>query len=60
MNDTEAKTVHARDCKCRCGAQAVAFWPVIDPDIRAHAYCRACLDKAQTQVLTALCDGDKR
>ena len=42
----------AEDCKCRvCGKQAVAFWPVIDPDIPAEPYCRDCLDKAKIRLL---------
>ena len=42
----------ASECKCVvCGKQAVAFWPVIDPDIPANPYCRKCLDKAKVQVL---------
>lgn len=44
--------MNASECKCcECGKQAVAFWPLIDPDIPAHAYCRACLDKAKIEVL---------
>lgn len=34
-----------------CGKQAVAFWPVIDPDIPSHSYCRECLDKAKLEAL---------
>lgn len=42
----------ASECKCcQCGKQAVAFWPVIDPDIPSAPYCRECLDKAKTRVL---------
>lgn len=42
----------ASECKCHiCGKQAVAFWPMIDPDIPAEPYCRKCLDKAKIQVL---------
>ncbi len=42
----------ASECKCIvCGKQAVAFWPVIDPDIPAEPYCRKCLDKAKVKVL---------
>lgn len=44
--------MEAKDCKCcECGQQAVAFWPVIDPDIPAQPYCRKCLDKAKIRVL---------
>lgn len=42
----------ASECKCcECGKQAVAFWPVIDPDIPATPYCRECLDMAKIRVL---------
>lgn len=42
----------ASECKCcQCGEQAVAFWPVIDPDIPSYPYCRKCLDKVKLQVL---------
>ena len=30
---------------------AAAFWPGIDPDIKAFPYCRKCLDEAQRRVL---------
>lgn len=42
----------ASECKCvECGAEAVAFWPIIDPDIPSHPYCRKCLDKAKMELL---------
>lgn len=42
----------ASECKCIvCGKQAVAFWPLIDPDIPERPYCRKCLDKAKMEVL---------
>lgn len=42
----------ADDCKCnKCGKPAVAFWPVIDPDIPSKAWCRKCLDKAKLELL---------
>ena len=34
-----------------CGKQAVAFWPLIAPDIPAQPYCRKCLDEAKMEVL---------
>lgn len=44
----------ASDCKCIiCGKQAVAFWPVIDPDIPSHPYCRKCLDKEKLEAMMA-------
>ena len=47
--------VKASDCKCcECGAQAVAFWPCIDPDIPSNPYCRKCLDKAQLELMTRI------
>lgn len=42
----------ASECKCCiCGKQAVAFWPVIDPDIPADPYCRKCLDEAKHKLM---------
>ena len=47
-----SKQIKASDCKCCvCGGQAVAFWPVIDPDIPSHPYCRKCLDKTKAAVI---------
>ena len=51
------KKIHAEDCKCcECGKPAVAFWPIVDPDIPHHPYCRKCLDKAQQSLLIRLHD----
>ena len=53
--------IKASDCKCiECGEQAVAFWPVIDPDIPSHPYCRKCLDKAKQQLFIKLTEIDKK
>lgn len=42
----------ASDCKCCiCEAQAVCFWPVIDPDIPSHPYCREHGDEAKMRVM---------
>lgn len=44
--------MNASECKCiECGKQAVAFWPVIDPDIPSYPYCRECLDKAKLRMM---------
>ena len=54
MSDSTAM-LHAGTQKCvECGAQAVAFWPVVDPDIPSSPYCRACLDKAKTELFCKL------
>ena len=51
----------ASDCRCcQCGEQAVAFWPVIDPDIPSNPYCRKCLDKAKIRLLVELCGKTER
>ena len=56
-----SKQVKASDCKCcECGAQAVAFWPCIDPDIPSHPYCRKCLDKAQTELMIEIFKDKKK
>lgn len=50
----------ASDCKCcMCGAQAVAFWPLIDPDIPQYPYCRKCLDKEKLKVMIAIYGKEK-
>lgn len=51
----------ASECKCCiCGKQAVAFWPVIDPDIPADPYCRKCLDKEKQKLIEKLEEELKR
>lgn len=53
--------VHASDCTCceeGCKNKAVAFWPMIDPDIPHYPYCRECLDKAKLSLLAKLSDED--
>ena len=43
--------VKASECKCcECGKPAVAFYPVIDPDIPSYPYCPACLEKAMIEM----------
>ena len=50
-----AEQVKATECKCCvCGNPAVAFWPVIDPDIPSHPYCRKCLDKTKVEMMRRL------
>ena len=47
--------MNASKCKCvECGKQAVAFFPVCDPDIPAYPYCRECLDKVKMKLLIQL------
>ena len=51
----------AIECKCcKCNKQAVAFWPVYDPDIPAHPYCRECLDKEKRELVIKLSEIDKK
>lgn len=53
--------VKASDFKCcECGEQAVALWPVIDPDIQSYPYCRKCLDKAKAKLMMELLEIDKK
>lgn len=44
---------------CVCGKQAVAYWPIVDPDIPAYPYCRECLDKAKHELMLRLAEIDK-
>lgn len=42
------KTHYAKGFKCveeDCEEQAEALWPIVDPDIQAHPYCKECLDE---------------
>lgn len=39
---------------CVCGKKAVCFWPIIDPDIPEHPYCRKCVDKAKLDLMYKL------
>ena len=56
---SKENVTYAKDCKCNvCGAPAVAFWPVIDPDIPSYPYCRKCLDKAKIELMTKLYEND--
>ena len=49
----------ASECKCcRCGKQAVAFWPCFDPDIPSHPYCRECLDKEKMELFIKIGEYD--
>lgn len=53
--------MRASECKCcKCGKQAVAFWPVIDPDIPSHPYCRECLDKEKMELIIKLEEIDRQ
>lgn len=52
---TKPEKVHASDCQCcKCGDQAVAFWPCVDPDIPSRPYCRPCLDDAKNKLTAKL------
>lgn len=46
-----AKNYKCCDCEKR---KAVAFWPVCDPDIPSHPYCRKCLDDAKERLMIKL------
>ena len=51
----------ASECKCcACGKQAVAFWPICDPDIPSYPYCRECLDKVKMELMIKLEEIDKK
>lgn len=49
------KIRYAKNCKCcKCGKQAVCFWPQIDPDIPEHPYCRDCVTEAKMGLMVKL------
>lgn len=53
--------IKASDCKCcECGKQAVALFPVTDPDIPSYPYCRECLDKTKMELFIKLQEIDKK
>ena len=55
MEKEKENVTYAKDCKCvECGKQAVAFWPIVDPDIPSYPYCRECLDKAKHELMIKL------
>ena len=50
----------ASECKCsKCGKQAVAFYPCIDPDIPSYPYCADHLEKAMIEVAEAVWKDDE-
>lgn len=50
----------ASECKCcKCGKQAVAFFPIIDPDIPSYPYCKDCLHDAKIELAVALFKDDE-
>ena len=56
---SKEKKVKASDYKCCvCGKQAEVFYPVIDPDIPPHPYCRKCAEKANRELLIKLLGQD--
>ena len=51
----------ATECKCIvCGKQAVAFWPIVDPDIPQNPYCRKCLDKTKEKLMFEIFKIDRK
>lgn len=49
--------IQAKDKKCTdCDKQAVAFFPVFDPDITSYPYCRVCLDNRKLSLIMKLLD----
>lgn len=55
------KVRYAKDYKCvDCGKQAVAFFPVCDPDIPSYPMCRECIDKFRMRILKFVDDLDKK
>ena len=52
--------MEAKDSKCCvCGKQAVAFYPVIDPDIPSYPYCADHLEQAMIDTAKFVWPDDK-
>jgi len=50
----------AKDCKCcMCNKQAVAFYPLVDPDIPSYPYCADHLEEAMIDMAKAVWKDDK-
>lgn len=57
---TKSNIKLATDCKChQCGNDAIAFWPMIDPDIESKPWCRKCLDIAKHDIIQRIINEDK-
>lgn len=57
------KLIYAQDCICcekDCNEKAVAFWPIVDPDIPSHPYCRKHLDEAKMRLQIAIWRADQK
>ncbi len=55
------KLYYAKDMRCcveGCKKKSVCFWPMIDPDIPHHPYCRKHVDEAKEKVLMAMWEND--
>lgn len=50
------KMLKASDYPCvkACGRQAVAWWPCVDPDIKARPYCQECIDESTREMIVEL------
>lgn len=52
--------MEAKDCQCIvCGKQAVAMFPIVDPDIPSYPYCVEHLEQAMIDMATFLWKDDK-
>ncbi len=51
----EDKLIYAKHKKCYdCGEPAVAFFPVFDPDIPRHPYCRKHTEERKLSLMKKL------
>ena len=52
--------MEASECKCcECDKQAIAFYPVVDPDIPSYPYCAEHLEKAMIDMAKVVWKEDK-
>jgi len=57
----KAKNILASNQKCcKCGKQAVCFFPVFDPDIQSYPYCRKCMDDTKMKLIMQFSKIDKK
>ena len=52
--------MEAKECSCcKCGKQAIAFYPCIDPDIPSYPYCADCLYDAMIELAKVIWKDNK-
>ena len=60
MAKKKENVIYAKDCQCIvCGKQAVAMFPLVDPDIPSYPYCADHLEEAMIDMAKTVWKDDK-